>query len=138
MGSEPFGRAWQSGDVVGCMIDLTENHIMFTLNGEMLISDSGSELAFKDIEIGDGEAPRPGHWGSCRRDAGFPFGLETGHLGSLTDLGKEGGSAPAADGGAGGLGDGMPGVSPAREGSEVRWVQVKGWEAIGYLRSPLA
>lgn len=37
------------------MIDLTEMNIMFTLNGEMLISDSGSEMAFKDIEPGDGE-----------------------------------------------------------------------------------
>ena len=43
-----------SGDVVGCMIDLTDMNIMFTLNGEMLISDSGSEMAFKDIEIGEG------------------------------------------------------------------------------------
>ena len=31
------------------MIDLVEQNIMFTLNGEMLISDSGSEMAFKDI-----------------------------------------------------------------------------------------
>lgn len=37
------------------MIDLTEMNIMFTLNGEMLISDSGSEMAFKDIEIGEGK-----------------------------------------------------------------------------------
>uniref|UniRef100_A0A8C5SWT4 Ryanodine receptor 1 n=1 Tax=Laticauda laticaudata TaxID=8630 RepID=A0A8C5SWT4_LATLA len=57
VGSEPFGRPWQPGDVVGCMIDLTDNHIMFTLNGEMLISDSGSELAFKEIEIEDGFIP---------------------------------------------------------------------------------
>ncbi|XP_064408728.1 ryanodine receptor 1 isoform X5 [Latimeria chalumnae] len=57
IGSEPFGRNWQSGDVVGCMIDLVDMNIMFTLNGEMLISDSGSELAFKDIEIGDGFIP---------------------------------------------------------------------------------
>uniref|UniRef100_A0A673NAZ9 B30.2/SPRY domain-containing protein n=1 Tax=Sinocyclocheilus rhinocerous TaxID=307959 RepID=A0A673NAZ9_9TELE len=57
IGNEPFGRQWQSGDVVGCMIDLTEMNIMFTLNGEMLISDSGSEMAFKDIEIGDGFIP---------------------------------------------------------------------------------
>lgn len=55
IGNEPFGRQWQSGDVVGCMIDLTEMNIMFTLNGEMLISDSGSEMAFKDIDVGDGE-----------------------------------------------------------------------------------
>uniref|UniRef100_A0A8C1G5L1 Ryanodine receptor 1a (skeletal) n=1 Tax=Cyprinus carpio TaxID=7962 RepID=A0A8C1G5L1_CYPCA len=57
IGNEPFGRQWQSGDVVGCMIDLTEQNIMFTLNGEMLISDSGSEMAFKDIEIGEGFIP---------------------------------------------------------------------------------
>lgn len=55
MGNESFGRQWQPGDVVGCMIDLTEMNIMFTLNGEMLISDSGSEMAFKDIEIGEGK-----------------------------------------------------------------------------------
>ncbi|XP_035990568.1 ryanodine receptor 1-like, partial [Fundulus heteroclitus] len=57
VGNEPFGRQWQSGDVVGCMIDLSEMNIMFTLNGEMLISDSGSEMAFKDIEIGEGFIP---------------------------------------------------------------------------------
>lgn len=37
------------------MIDLTENTIIFTLNGEVLMSDSGSETAFREIEIGDGE-----------------------------------------------------------------------------------
>ncbi|TTS33136.1 Ryanodine receptor 2 [Bagarius yarrelli] len=57
VGSEPFGRQWQPGDVVGCMIDLAEQNIMFTLNGELLISDSGSEMAFKDIEIGEGFIP---------------------------------------------------------------------------------
>ncbi|KAM5146539.1 LOW QUALITY PROTEIN: ryanodine receptor 1 [Mantella aurantiaca] len=57
IGSEPFGRNWLPGDVVGCMIDLTEMNIMFTLNGEMLISDSGSDVAFKDIEIGEGFIP---------------------------------------------------------------------------------
>ena len=55
IGNESFGRPWQSGDVVGCMIDLIDMNIMFTLNGEMLICDSGSELAFKDIEIEEGK-----------------------------------------------------------------------------------
>uniref|UniRef100_A0A4W5JEC3 Ryanodine receptor 1a (skeletal) n=1 Tax=Hucho hucho TaxID=62062 RepID=A0A4W5JEC3_9TELE len=57
VGNEPFGRIWLPGDVVGCMIDLVDQNIFFTLNGEMLISDSGSEMAFKDIDIGDGFIP---------------------------------------------------------------------------------
>lgn len=53
-GNEHFGRAWQAGDVVGCMVDLNEHTMMFTLNGEVLLDDSGSELAFKDFEVEDG------------------------------------------------------------------------------------
>lgn len=29
--------------------------MMFTLNGEILLDDSGSELAFKDFDVGDGK-----------------------------------------------------------------------------------
>lgn len=36
------------------MVDLNEHTMMFTLNGEVLLDDSGSELAFKDFEVGDG------------------------------------------------------------------------------------
>ncbi|XP_071656899.1 ryanodine receptor 1 isoform X4 [Patagioenas fasciata] len=57
VGSEPFGRPWQAGDVVGCLIDLGECHMSFTLNGEMLISDAGSEVAFRDFDVGDGFVP---------------------------------------------------------------------------------
>ncbi|KAM9837412.1 LOW QUALITY PROTEIN: ryanodine receptor 2 [Aulostomus maculatus] len=56
-GNEHFGRAWQMGDVVGCMVDLNEHTMMFTLNGEVLLDDSGSELAFKDFELGEGFIP---------------------------------------------------------------------------------
>uniref|UniRef100_A0A4W6FE05 Ryanodine receptor 2 n=1 Tax=Lates calcarifer TaxID=8187 RepID=A0A4W6FE05_LATCA len=56
-GNEHFGRAWQTGDVVGCMVDLNEHTMMFTLNGEVLLDDSGSELAFKDFEAGEGFIP---------------------------------------------------------------------------------
>lgn len=54
-GNEHFGRSWQSGDVVGCMVDMNERTMMFTLNGEVLLDDSGSELAFKDFEVWEGE-----------------------------------------------------------------------------------
>lgn len=54
-GNEHFGRVWQTGDVVGCMVDLNERTMLFTLNGEVLLDDSGSELAFKDFEVGQGQ-----------------------------------------------------------------------------------
>nr|XP_021335867.1 ryanodine receptor 2 [Danio rerio] len=56
-GNEHFGRSWQSGDVVGCMVDMNERTMMFTLNGEVLLDDSGSELAFKDFEVWEGFIP---------------------------------------------------------------------------------
>ncbi|NWR16548.1 RYR2 protein, partial [Emberiza fucata] len=56
-GNEHFGRSWLAGDVVGCMVDMNEHTMMFTLNGEILLDDSGSELAFKDFEIADGFLP---------------------------------------------------------------------------------
>ncbi|XP_056627769.1 ryanodine receptor 2 isoform X3 [Triplophysa dalaica] len=56
-GNEHFGRTWQSGDVVGCMVDMNEGTMMFTLNGEVLLDDSGSELAFKDFEVCEGFIP---------------------------------------------------------------------------------
>ncbi|XP_068795351.1 ryanodine receptor 2 isoform X1 [Struthio camelus] len=56
-GNEHFGRSWLAGDIVGCMVDMNEHTMMFTLNGEILLDDSGSELAFRDFEVGDGFLP---------------------------------------------------------------------------------
>lgn len=38
------------------MVDLNEHTMMFTLNGEVLLDDSGSELAFKDFETVEGQS----------------------------------------------------------------------------------
>ncbi|XP_029031557.1 ryanodine receptor 2 isoform X4 [Betta splendens] len=56
-GGEPLGRLWQRGDVVGCLVDMDEQTMMVTLNGEVLFNDRGSELAAKDFENKDGLLP---------------------------------------------------------------------------------
>ncbi|KAG9347302.1 hypothetical protein JZ751_004869 [Albula glossodonta] len=55
MGSRFFGRSWNKGDVVGCMINMEDKSMIFTLNGEILITNKGSELCFTDFETEDGK-----------------------------------------------------------------------------------
>lgn len=54
-GSRYFGHPWKKGDVVGCMINMEDKSMIFTLNGELLITSKGSELGFADFETEDGE-----------------------------------------------------------------------------------
>ncbi|XP_078000970.1 ryanodine receptor 2-like [Glandiceps talaboti] len=56
-GSESFGKTWQAGDVIGCMLDFNDKTMMFTLNGEPLTDASGHETAFDNIKIGEGFVP---------------------------------------------------------------------------------
>ncbi|MGH0130872.1 UNVERIFIED_CONTAM: hypothetical protein FKN15_018335 [Acipenser sinensis] len=56
-GSKFFGRSWKAGDVVGCMIDMEDKSMIFTLNGVILITNTGSELCFADFEVEDGFIP---------------------------------------------------------------------------------
>ena len=58
-GSRIFGRSWSKGDVVGCMINMEDKSMIFTLNGEILITNNGSELCFADFETEDGEIQAP-------------------------------------------------------------------------------
>uniref|UniRef100_A0A672SAJ0 Ryanodine receptor 3 n=1 Tax=Sinocyclocheilus grahami TaxID=75366 RepID=A0A672SAJ0_SINGR len=57
MSSHFFGRTWNKGDVVGCMINMEDKSMIFTLNGEILITNKGSELCFADFETEDGFIP---------------------------------------------------------------------------------
>uniref|UniRef100_A0A8K9V340 Ryanodine receptor 3 n=1 Tax=Oncorhynchus mykiss TaxID=8022 RepID=A0A8K9V340_ONCMY len=49
--------SWNKGDVVGCMINMEDKSMVFTLNGELLITNKGSELCFVDFETDDGFIP---------------------------------------------------------------------------------
>uniref|UniRef100_A0A3B4TQV3 Ryanodine receptor 3 n=1 Tax=Seriola dumerili TaxID=41447 RepID=A0A3B4TQV3_SERDU len=57
VGSRYFGHPWKKGDVVGCMINMEDKSMIFTLNGELLITNKGSELCFADFETEDGFIP---------------------------------------------------------------------------------
>uniref|UniRef100_UPI00358EA68B ryanodine receptor 2-like n=1 Tax=Myxine glutinosa TaxID=7769 RepID=UPI00358EA68B len=89
-GMEHFGRAWQCGDIVGCLVDLSDHCMMFTLNGEVLLNDLGSEFTFRDFEIGEGFIPicsigmsQVGRLNFGRNAKGFKFfticGLQEGY-----------------------------------------------------------
>ncbi|XP_069017865.1 ryanodine receptor 3 isoform X1 [Embiotoca jacksoni] len=56
-GSRYFGLPWKEGDVVGCMINMEDKSMIFTLNGELMITGKGSELCFADFETEDGFIP---------------------------------------------------------------------------------
>ncbi len=49
--SDGFGKQWSKNDVVGCMIDLHDRTISFSLNGELMLDNFGSETAFDGLEI---------------------------------------------------------------------------------------
>ncbi|EDV29875.1 uncharacterized protein TRIADDRAFT_52741 [Trichoplax adhaerens] len=55
-GSESFGKTWNKGDIVGCLLDLDTGKISFTLNGELL-QDGMSSYAFEDIDVTVGYLP---------------------------------------------------------------------------------
>uniref|UniRef100_A0A6I8NPW3 Ryanodine receptor 3 n=1 Tax=Ornithorhynchus anatinus TaxID=9258 RepID=A0A6I8NPW3_ORNAN len=56
-GRSSFGRCWKAGDVVGCLVNLDDASMLFTLNGDLLITSLGSELAFADYDIDHGFVP---------------------------------------------------------------------------------
>ncbi|XP_031434602.1 ryanodine receptor 2 isoform X2 [Clupea harengus] len=79
-GSEQLGLSWQMGDVVGCMLDLEQCTMMFTLNGELLLNNHGSELAAKQFAVQDGFVP------VCSVGVNQVGRLKLGHPGSLRYL----------------------------------------------------
>ncbi|CAD6199567.1 unnamed protein product [Caenorhabditis auriculariae] len=56
-GPETYGKEWKIGDVVGCFLDLNDRTISFSLNGELLLDPSGSEMAFDNVMNGEGLVP---------------------------------------------------------------------------------
>ncbi|XP_076313816.1 ryanodine receptor-like isoform X3 [Tachypleus tridentatus] len=91
-GSEPYGKQWQVGDVVGCLLDLHDRTISFTLNGELQLDAMGGETAFADIPVGEGYLP------ACTLGSGqkakVVFGHDVNTLKYFTTCGLQEGYQP--------------------------------------------
>ncbi|OQV16827.1 Ryanodine receptor [Hypsibius exemplaris] len=92
-GPEPFGKMWQAGDVVGCLLDLNDGTISFTINGELLLDPSGHEAAFEGVT-----AEKGGFVPACTLGGGekarFNFGQDIHSLKFFTSCGLQEGYEP--------------------------------------------
>ncbi|KAL3078921.1 hypothetical protein niasHS_014703 [Heterodera schachtii] len=91
-GSEHYGREWKVGDVVGCFLDLSDRTISFSLNGELLLDPSGSEMAFDNVQPINGYVPAMTLAAGQRGK--FNFGQDSNSLKFFTTCGLQEGYEP--------------------------------------------
>uniref|UniRef100_A0A0N4ZPH7 Ryanodine receptor 44F n=1 Tax=Parastrongyloides trichosuri TaxID=131310 RepID=A0A0N4ZPH7_PARTI len=91
-GAESYGKEWKIGDIVGCFLDLNDRTISFSLNGELLLDPSGSEMAFDNVINGDGFVPCMTL--SAGQRARLNFGQESNSLKFFTTCGLQEGYEP--------------------------------------------
>ncbi|GMR59737.1 hypothetical protein PMAYCL1PPCAC_29932, partial [Pristionchus mayeri] len=91
-GAETYGKEWKIGDVIGCFLDLNDRTIAFSLNGELLLDPSGSEMAFDNVMIGEGLVPAMtlGSGQRCKLN----FGQDSNSLKFFTTCGLQEGYEP--------------------------------------------
>ncbi|CAM4882414.1 unnamed protein product [Rotaria socialis] len=88
-----FGKKWTKNDVVGCMIDLHDKTISFSLNGELMLDNFGSETAFDGLELDDvGFVPAITSFSGQR--ARLNFGQDYNTLKYFTSCGLQEGYEP--------------------------------------------
>lgn len=91
-GAEQYGREWKVNDIVGCFLDLNDRTISFSLNGELLLDPSGSEMAFDNVTPIDGFIPAM-TLGAGQR-ARLNFGQDSNSLKFFTTCGLQEGYEP--------------------------------------------
>uniref|UniRef100_A0A0N5AR96 Ryanodine receptor n=1 Tax=Syphacia muris TaxID=451379 RepID=A0A0N5AR96_9BILA len=91
-GAEAYGREWKVGDIIGSFLDLNDRTISFSLNGELLLDPSGSEMAFDNVLAGDGFVPAMTL--SQGQRAKLNFGQDSNTLKYFTTCGLQEGYEP--------------------------------------------
>ncbi|XP_063236802.1 ryanodine receptor isoform X2 [Bacillus rossius redtenbacheri] len=89
--AESFGKQWQAGDVVGVFLDLFDQTISFSLNGELLMDALGGETTFADVQ---GEAFVPAFTLGVGQKAKLTFGQDVNQLKFFTTCGLQEGYEP--------------------------------------------
>ncbi|KAK6101668.1 RIH domain family protein [Brugia pahangi] len=91
-GAGTYGREWKIGDIVGAFLDLSDHTISFSLNGELLLDPSGSEMAFDNVLVTDGFVPAMTF--SAGQRAKLNFGQDSNSLKYFTTCGLQEGYEP--------------------------------------------
>uniref|UniRef100_A0A915DIR8 B30.2/SPRY domain-containing protein n=1 Tax=Ditylenchus dipsaci TaxID=166011 RepID=A0A915DIR8_9BILA len=91
-GAEQYGREWKIGDVIGCFLDLNDRTISFSMNGELLLDPSGSEMAFDNVVPIDGFVPAMTI--AAGQKGKFNFGQDSNSLKYFTTCGLQEGFEP--------------------------------------------
>ncbi|ESO90186.1 hypothetical protein LOTGIDRAFT_123762 [Lottia gigantea] len=91
-GSDAYGKIWQVGDVIGCMLDLHDKTISFSLNGELMMDSLGQEIAFRDIDPAEGFVPAMTL--GAHQSGRFNFGQDVNTLKYFTCCGLQEGYEP--------------------------------------------
>ncbi|CAF4086783.1 unnamed protein product [Rotaria sordida] len=88
-----FGKQWTKNDVVGCMIDLHDKTISFSLNGELMLDNYGNETAFDGLNI-DNIGFVPALTSFSGQKARLNFGQDVHSLKYFTSCGLQEGYEP--------------------------------------------
>ncbi|KAL5285595.1 hypothetical protein ACFFRR_007348 [Megaselia abdita] len=90
---EHFGVRYEFGDVIGCFIDVKEQTISFSLNGELLMDALGGETTFADVNA-DGVGFVPACTLGVGQKARLIYGQDVDSLKFFTTCGLQEGYEP--------------------------------------------
>lgn len=91
---DAFGKQWQQGDTIGCMLDLHDKTISFSLNGELMMDSMGQEIAFRNVRVENGIGFVPAFTFGALQQAKTNFGQDVNTLKFFTCCGLQEGYEP--------------------------------------------
>lgn len=91
--SEAFGKTINVGEIIGCMVDINDKTISYSLNGELLLDTSGGEMAFSDVSVGE-EGLVPGLSLGVGQKVRLTLGQDVNSLKCFTNCGLQEGYQP--------------------------------------------